>query len=156
MAPQLSRIILVFGVFLFLFLIVRSQVVPEGFGEQGFHRTQGPASVAAAPVRHAGLTACLSCHPDKAESAPHVKKGVRCESCHGPAQAHVDDWEKVKPFVPSSRDDCTRCHAKIVSRPGWYPQIDPKKHNPDNKCIDCHETHPKPEEPATDPKGGQK
>lgn len=87
------------------------------------------------------MTACMDCHPDKVDSTVHVKKGVRCESCHGAAGDHVKDWEKSKPFVPSTRADCTRCHAKIVSRPAWYPQIDPKLHNPDSKCVDCHTTH---------------
>ena len=98
---------------------------------------------------------CLRCHtngfghlggyPDPAvgdSRAAQANAGIGCESCHGPADAHVQDWEKSKPKLPTSRADCTRCHARIVSRPDWYPQIDPKEHNPDSKCIDCHEIHP--------------
>lgn len=146
MAPQISRISLVFGGLVCLFLVVRGQLVPEGFGEDGFHRKQGPDLIASFPLKHAGMKACMECHPDKAESTVHVKKGVHCESCHGASKAHTEDWEKAKPFVPSTRADCSRCHAMIVSRPAWYPQIDPKTHNPDSKCVSCHTVHESPTE----------
>lgn len=142
MAPQLSRILLVFAGIVFIFLAIRSQAVPEGFGEDGFYRKQGPATVAASLPKHAGMDACKDCHSDKIEATPHVKKGVHCESCHGPSAKHVEDWEAAKPEVPTTRADCARCHNMIVARPNWYPQIDAKEHNPDGKCVDCHEVHP--------------
>lgn len=145
MAPQVGRILLVFAAIVVMFLGFRSMAVPEGFGEDGFYRKQGPDAVAAHPVSHGGMDACMGCHSDKAEASPHVIKGVRCESCHGPADAHAKDWEATKPFVPANRSDCTRCHAQIVGRPKWYPQIDPKEHAPDSKCGDCHQVHPEPE-----------
>ena len=151
MAPQLSRILLVFAGIVFMFLAFRSQAVPDGFGEDGFYRKQGPAVVAAHELKHAGIDACKDCHPDKIDSTPHVKKGVHCESCHGPAAKHVEDWEASKPKVMNTRADCARCHGMIVGRPDWYPQIDPKEHNPDGKCVDCHEVHP-----ATDAEEAQR
>lgn len=141
MAPQITRISIVFGGIVLLFLSLRSQLVPTGFGEDGFHRAQGPGLVASSPIRHAGMKACLECHPDKAEGTPHVAKGVHCESCHRAAANHAEDPDKAKPFVPEERADCTQCHASIVSRPAWYPQIDPKTHNPESKCIACHTVH---------------
>ena len=156
MAPQIVRITLVFGVFLLLFLIVKALIAPDGFDEAGFHRRKGPDLVASALVRHGGMTACAACHADKVEATPHVQKKVHCESCHRAAGGHADEPDKFKPFVPSERADCTRCHAKIVSRPAWYPQIDPKTHNPDTKCVSCHEIHPAPAESgAQTGKGGQ-
>jgi hypothetical protein len=151
MAPQLSRILLVFAGIVFMFLAFRSQAVPDGFGEDGFYRKQGPAVVAAHELKHAGIDACKDCHPDKIDATPHVKKGVHCESCHGPAAKHVEDWEASKPKVMNTRADCARCHGMIVGRPDWYPQIDPKEHNPDGKCVDCHEVHP-----ATDAEEAQR
>lgn len=142
MAPQVVRITIVFAAIVFLFIAIRSQIVPAGFGEDGFHRKQGPERVASAPIRHAGMKACVDCHSSKIDLTPHVKKGVHCESCHAASEAHVLNPESKKPKVPQTREDCTRCHAKIVSRPAWYPQIDPTKHNPDSRCIDCHEIHP--------------
>ena len=142
MAPQVVRILIVFGSVICLFLAIRSQAKPDGFTGDGFHRTQAPAEIAKAPIHHGGMKACSDCHGDKIDSTPHVKKGVHCESCHGPAEKHVQDTENVKPFVPSEREDCTRCHAAIVSRPSWFPQIDPKTHNPGSKCIGCHTIHP--------------
>jgi hypothetical protein len=147
MAPQVTRIAIAFAAGVFLFWGFRSLAVPEGFGEEGFYRMQGPGSVAAAAPQHAGMSACMDCHPDKSEDSTHVKSGVHCESCHGPAGKHVEDWEASKPFVPSTRADCARCHSKVVARPSWYPQIDPKVHNPDSRCVDCHVVH-QAEDPA--------
>lgn len=133
---------MVFAGIVFIFLAFRSQAVPEGFGTEGFHRKEGPGVVAASMPKHAGMKACMDCHSDKVEATTHVKKGVHCESCHGPAGKHVEDWEASKPKVMNTRADCARCHDMIVSRPDWYPQVNVKEHNPDGKCVDCHEIHP--------------
>jgi hypothetical protein len=142
MAPQLVRILILFYGFVAIFLALKSQLEPPGFDENGFHREAGPAAVAAHELSFAGIEACRECHEDKIDATPHVKAGVHCESCHGPALEHSKDWEKAKPSMPTTRADCARCHARIVSRPDWYPQIDPKTHNPESKCVDCHEIHP--------------
>ncbi len=142
MAPQVVRIAIVFLVVICLFLGVRSQAVPKGFGEDGFHRIQAPQMIASRAMSHAGRKACAECHEDKFKVTPHVQKGVGCETCHGPALAHAQNFETIKPKVPSTRADCTRCHARLVGRPDWFPQIDPNQHNPGKRCMECHEIHP--------------
>jgi hypothetical protein len=142
MAPQVTRLSLCFGVLIVGFLMLRGQTVPTDFGRDGWHRIEAPAKLAARATVHAGKEACSSCHDDKVKNSPHVKAGVACETCHGPSQAHVEDFDKFKPFRPSARAFCTRCHGAIVSRRSSFPQIDPKTHNPAQRCIECHQIHP--------------
>jgi hypothetical protein len=143
MAPQVTRLALCFFVLIVGFLALRAKVVPENFGRDGWHPYDAPQRLAKLPLKHAGKQACAQCHDDKFKTTPHVKAGVACETCHGPALDHVNDSEKVKPFKPSEREFCTRCHGAVVGRRASFPQIDPKTHNPDSRCIDCHEIHPK-------------
>lgn len=145
MTQQVTRLALCFLVLFVAFFALRGATVPPNFGSDGWHRAEAPAILAARSTVHAGRQACMECHEDKFRLSPHVKAGVGCETCHGPAKAHAEDFEKVKPFRPSSREFCARCHTAIVGRPSTIPQIDPKTHNPDAKCIDCHDIHPKEE-----------
>lgn len=146
MAPQIPRIALVFGLVAIAYFVARSQIVPPSFGEKGFYRADFTTELAKLPMQHAGSQACNDCHPDKAETTIHVLNGVSCESCHGPAQKHVDDYEAMKPFVPSERNDCGRCHASVAGRPASFPQQDMKEHNPGSMCTDCHAIHETAEE----------
>ena len=141
---QISRIVLIFGAILFLFLGVRSFTIPKSFGEYGFYRGRAPDTIAARPIRHAGKAACLSCHEELAKS-PHVTKAVSCETCHGPGQAHVEDWEHAKLTVDTSREACGRCHNAIVARRDNFPQVDLKTHEPGKPCVSCHPVHGKEE-----------
>lgn len=142
MRPQVVRLGLCFVFFIAAFIAVRSQVVPKGFGTEGFHRAQAPDLVASFPLVHAGHQACGDCHPDIVENTFHVKAGVACESCHGPAEKHVQDFESFKPPKPQGRDLCARCHGMVVGRRADFPQVDVKEHNPGEPCMSCHEIHP--------------
>ena len=62
-------------------------------------------------------TACLGCHVTGAKTlvrdgAKVLNRGVQCESCHGPAAAHVAD-----PAVPAgltrvpASEVCEQCHS---------------------------------------------
>jgi hypothetical protein len=59
---------------------------------------------------------CQQCHttgyglPGGFESAARSAafRGVGCESCHGPSEAHVRDPKQRTPFA--ARDQCVRCH----------------------------------------------
>jgi hypothetical protein len=61
---------------------------------------------------------CQQCHTTgfalpggfaSAASTPYGRN-VGCESCHGPAQAHVRDPKARTPFL--ARDQCVRCHDR--------------------------------------------
>ncbi len=141
MAPQVPRLALVFGLLTTSYFVARSQLVPSSFGEKGFYRNDFPAELASLPFAHAGKQACAKCHPEKEEATKHVINGVSCESCHGPSQRHVESFDEFKPYVPSKRSDCGRCHASVAGRRASFPQQDLKEHNPGEICTTCHTVH---------------
>jgi hypothetical protein len=141
MAPQIVRLAIASAVVVGAFIVFRMVAVPDGFGETGFHRKEAMGLVASAEMKHAGRQVCLECHSDLPDHTPHFKKGVGCETCHGAAKAHTEDPEKVKPRVPSKREDCARCHDMIVGRPEFIPQVNVKEHNPGEPCMTCHTVH---------------
>jgi predicted CXXCH cytochrome family protein len=61
---------------------------------------------------------------------------VSCESCHGPCQAHVDNYD-----IKTARIVCVRCHAVDPARSTWIRQIEPKKHYAGQRCVECHVPH---------------
>jgi len=143
MAPQVTRLAICFLALFVLFFALHTVTVPPNFGTDGWHRQEAPKILASRAPIHAGKQACMQCHEDKFQTTPHVKAGLSCETCHGPAEAHVLDTDNVKPFLPSTRDFCIRCHGQVVGRPASQPQVDSKTHNPGQLCIECHEIHPK-------------
>lgn len=71
---------------------------------------------------------CLACHGSPAHT-PAGRAGVECESCHGPAQAHIASVAKGKPAVgvvnprklsnAESIEVCAQCHS------GFGELVDP-------------------------------
>lgn len=141
MAPQVPRIALVFGLVGIAYFVARSQIVPPSFGEKGFYRADFTQELAKKEMHFAGSQACMDCHSDKYETTNHVTNGVSCQSCHGPALAHTEDYEKSKPLVPHEREDCGRCHQSVAGRRANFPQQDLAEHNPGTMCTACHTVH---------------
>ena len=142
MAPQVSRLLLVFVALIALFFGARSQMAPKNFGATGFYPADAPAKIASRQISFAGKSECTDCHADIIKGSTHIP--VSCETCHGPSKAHADDFDKGKhPFVPNSNDFCVRCHGFVTGRPVDFPQIEPKDHHPEATCISCHNVHPK-------------
>ncbi|MBI3982604.1 MAG: hypothetical protein HY337_06810 [Gemmatimonadetes bacterium] len=146
---QVPRLAIVFGVALGGLFVARGLLIPDTFGDRGHYRAAAVDSIAAQPVKFAGRAECAVCHDDVLK--PHGAgnhRGVTCEVCHGPAQAHVLAPLEVKPSVVRKRELCTACHAFDPSRPLGFPQIDPVAHNPRAPCIGCHRPHtPEPPTP---------
>lgn len=142
MAPQVWRVMLVFAVLGTVFLVLRSAMVPESFGQKGFYRAEALTDLASQQTKYAGREACVTCHAAQAEMTPHVLIGVGCESCHGPSAKHAEDFEVEKPLLPATRALCSTCHEKIAARPKGFPQIAARDHYPQEKCITCHTIHP--------------
>jgi len=110
------------------------------------------ASVAK-PGEFAGSETCALCHTDianKFSSNPHSAlalmhggKGVTCESCHGPGQAHVasgGDPTKILQLskVPAKQLDmtCLTCHASA------HPNFLRSDHGKAGvSCMSCHSIH---------------
>jgi len=99
----------------------------------------------AKPLRHAGSDVCSGCHEQYQIKKAGYHRNLSCETCHGPAQEHVDNPADVKPMMPKLREYCVRCHTYNPSRPTGFPQINPAAHNPMKPCFTCHNPHdPKP------------
>lgn len=141
MAPQVSRLLVVFICLALVFLGLRAATVPSSFGKKGFYRADALKTLAALPIHHAGRPKCLECHEKDVKTSLHVNAGIGCESCHGPSEAHVLDPHGVKPPRPHERSFCGSCHAQTVGRKGKITMQNMKDHNPGTDCTDCHQFH---------------
>lgn len=155
---------------------------PETYLEEGLSWYRESNSLAMTPghgdtagVRYrlfdpsAGILRCFSCHSTgpvtlsaKDEIVP-AELGVRCESCHGPAAAHVRDPAGHKPVNPGKfsadrlNQFCGGCHRKPAT-----PEETPNLNDPWNArhqplllaasrcfrtaqgrltCLTCHSPH---------------
>jgi hypothetical protein len=143
MPPQLKRLLPLFAAFIIIFLVIRHFLVPESFGEHGHYRFNSVEENKQLPMNYAGKEACAECHDDKtAELANDVHAGISCESCHGPGLAHYDNPDSIRMIVQQERSFCALCHAINATRKiAVIVQVDLKEHNPDHKCIECHNPH---------------
>jgi hypothetical protein len=138
--PQVVRLILLTLGIVGTYLVARSFLTPKSFGELGWYRADAMAELADRPITFAGKKACDECHSDhlqKLAKAEH--KTLSCETCHGPAQAHVENPDvKLEKLTFSL---CLRCHEANPSRPAWLKQITLKDHYTGQRCIECHSPH---------------
>ena len=79
--------------------------------------------------------ACGSCHVTGLDTATwtFTEFSVGCESCHGPAAAHVADPENVALFTAADDQVCGACHSRGVS-PDGHPF--PAAYRPGNTLAD--------------------
>lgn len=143
---HLIRVVVIFAVVFIGFLSVRKLLVPESFGKLGHYRANAVDEFAAQPGRYAGEPACKKCHAQQAsDKAKSSHRSISCESCHGALLAHVENPKSGsrprKPKEAEVRAFCGHCHAKSVSRPARFPQVDVAAHNPDAPCSMCHQPH---------------
>jgi DmsE family decaheme c-type cytochrome len=113
-----------------------------------------PASKATVnPAGYAGAETCTVCHEAEVKGFgdnPHAKlalehggKGVTCESCHGPGQAHVEsggDASKIFQFTKATPNQvdkkCLSCHV------GEHPNFERTAHGEALlSCTSCHSVH---------------
>lgn len=140
----LVRIAAVFILIIAVVLTVRA-LLPPTLTDQNIYDGASIEREMARPVRFAGADTCAGCHEESNVKAQGYHRTLSCESCHGTARAHVEDFEANKPTVPRMREACVRCHAYDPSRPTGFPQITPAGHNPMKPCVTCHNPHdPKP------------
>ena len=141
-AEHLLRLALLFAAGIVVFLAVRAFLLPEGFGELGHFRTGAIAANQQKELRFAGRAACDECHSEvvtKLAASKHLAIG--CESCHGPAAAHVADPDATQPAKIDAVDLCSRCHAANPSRPKAHPQVEVAAHSEGEVCTECHAAH---------------
>ncbi len=145
---QVTRLSILLIIFIVVFLIVRSKLVPPDFGEYGHYRASAIDEIISQKIKYAGQNICYDCHDDVVETKSlGYHKNVACEVCHGPAAIHTDDPEALVLEAPRERGYCPICHEYLPSRPTGFPQIVAASHNPMKPCISCHKPHdPKPPE----------
>jgi hypothetical protein len=148
MPPQLFRIVLLALGIVVAYSIARYFLTPTSFGEYGWYRGAALAEMATRDRVYAGKKACEECHSDEYQKLiKHEHKGLSCEACHGPGEAHVQnpDNPDVKMAV-LHYSLCLRCHEANPSRPKWHKQIVSKNHYT-GKCTECHLPHSPSEVP---------
>ena len=141
--PQIPRLILAFGIFITLFLILRRLLIPDTFGEFGHYRGASLIDNADVELHYAGQQACFECHQDIEDmKVLDVHSDIRCETCHGPGLKHVTSGEAGDILKPESREFCGSCHALNAAKPrNAIFQIDLTKHNIGRNCTECHNPH---------------
>ena len=141
-AGHLFRVAAVFLAGLALFLVLRSLLVPRSFGLYGHYRANAISETASLPVGYAGHQVCETCHTDVQQvKIKGVHKGVACESCHGPLQAHADDPGSVTPAKLDTTVLCPRCHQQNIAKPSNFPQVNAAEHSGGAACDTCHQPH---------------
>ena len=128
-------------VLLIVFVVLRLIPVPDAWESFGFYRGGGdPEEWVNKPVQYIGSSVCNDCHENKYgvwEGSKHI--AVDCETCHGPARLHVE--EQAGMVINTAGEECGLCHAKLISRPGDFPQVDMVSMAGGEECITCHDSH---------------
>ncbi len=130
-------------VLIIVFVVPRVMPIPAFLEEFGFHPRETEEDTgkwASLPIQYFQSSVCLDCHQDKYsmwEKADH--KTVSCEDCHGPARVHLETG--ASPVVDTSRELCGLCHARVVSRPSDFPQVDMAEMGGQAECATCHDPH---------------
>jgi DmsE family decaheme c-type cytochrome len=114
---------------------------------------QTPPTATTGASGYVGSDTCITCHAEIGKNFannPHSKlalmhsgKGITCESCHGPGQAHVEGGGDItKIFLPSKASaketdaTCLGCHARV------HPNFERSPHAKAGlSCISCHSVH---------------
>ena len=131
-----------FAVGALLFVVFRWLLVPADFGIYGHYRAGALEDNRQRTPVFAGVDACGECHDDVlATRTGGGHDGVRCEACHGPLAGHSADPPDLIPELPDGATICLTCHVSAVSKPAWFPQVDPLEHAAGDPCNDCHLPH---------------
>ena len=148
MPPQLLRIFLLAVGIVAAYGVARYFLTPASFGQYGWYRGAALAEMATRDQVYAGKKACEECHSDEYQKLmKHEHKGLSCESCHGPGEAHVLNLDNPDVKMAELHYSlCLRCHEANPSRPKWHKQIVSKNHYT-GKCTECHASHSPSEVP---------
>ncbi|MGO9241704.1 MAG: multiheme c-type cytochrome [Bryobacteraceae bacterium] len=141
-AAHLLRLAGLFAAGTLLFLLIRHELVPAGFGQYGHFRPAALEAIRSRPMSYAGRTTCEMCHEEEfktLESGKHARVG--CEACHGPQAKHAADSSSFTPVLPKAHELCPVCHETNSAKPKGFPQVDTKEHSGGAECTTCHNPH---------------
>ncbi len=130
---------------------VRSQMIPEAYGDRGPYRSAALEQIASLPTKLTSDTTCLKCHSnvqDERAESPH--QAVLCMHCHGNGHEHIAaateaaaspghtippaaEWDgdfhsTLDLFITRDRATCLSCHTAVVGMPSGFRSIDVAKH----------------------------
>src|ERR1035441_4853998 len=95
MPPQVVRIVLLAVGIVVVYSVARYVLTPPSFRQYGWYRGVALMEIATRDQVYAGKKACEECHSDEYQKLlKHEHKGLACESCHGPGEAHAQDPRK--------------------------------------------------------------
>ncbi|MBI2288519.1 MAG: hypothetical protein HYU83_06075, partial [Chloroflexi bacterium] len=142
---HLSRAsLLVIALLLFIFVGLRVIPVPAALVNFGFHQRNSEENRqlwASLPMQFASSSVCVNCHQnqyDMWQKGNH--RTVNCENCHGPAREHLATG--VPPVVShTTRELCGTCHARLISRPSNFTQVNIAEMGGQGECVTCHDPH---------------
>ncbi len=135
--------ILLLVVLMLVFVVLRVIPIPAFLAEYGFHSKdtgENTEEWASLPIQYVSSSVCIDCHQNQYsmwEKSDH--KTVNCENCHGPAKPHLETSARL--VVDTSRELCGLCHAKLISRPSNFPQVDMEEMGEQAECVTCHNPH---------------
>lgn len=132
-------------------LFVRSQLVPEAFGERGPYRAAALGEIESHPSVLSADANCLKCHTEvQEERAESPHKAVLCMHCHGNGHEHIaaatkaeqspdhpippaEEWDgdfrtKIDLFITQDRSTCLSCHQAVVGMPKDFRSINVAEH----------------------------
>ncbi|MBI2967809.1 MAG: hypothetical protein HYY40_08350 [Bacteroidetes bacterium] len=152
MPQQVTRLILVFAIFIGIFYTVRSYFVPESWGEFGHYRGNAIREIAALETKYADIKTCIECHKENAGLlAEGEHASIKCQTCHGPGYKHNKYYElQGKSNTPDSASMSTEITDTSVSTENTDTSIQKHKsttpeefrlRTPDDRkfCLNCHE-----------------
>lgn len=127
------------------FILIMPRVIPApafltDFGFHSRNQEKNEELWTSLPIEYVSSAVCIDCHRDEYglwQKGGH--KTVTCENCHGPARAHVASG--APEVLDTSRGLCALCHARLISRPGDFPQVDMEVMGGEAECITCHSPH---------------
>jgi hypothetical protein len=142
MRPQLSRLIIIFGVLILAFIIVRWVLRPESFYQYGHYRGKALIELSTREPRYVDRKTCAECHDEQtAQNAAGPHSHVSCQTCHGPGDHHIAEPSTSNIHRPKTKEICVRCHEANKARPAKFPQIEMAEHGDGAKCESCHTVH---------------
>ncbi len=142
MPPQMTRLMIIFGLLIALYVFMRWVSKPESFYWYGHYRGAALAEIANMPTQHSSRSACGDCHTDEYEqNLQGVHHSVNCQICHGAGEAHVIEPTTDNILVREVSEMCMICHTYNSARPKDFPQIDVDEHTEGLVCDSCHMVH---------------